>query len=314
MLPMDTQTKRQTLTSPKTFRNMRLLEEINAWAFVTPAVIGVIFLQVFPTLFSLVASLTDWNLISSPNWVGLNNYLSLFKTDPFFGQTLRFTFIYSCSIIFIAIPLSLFIALMLNQKIVGKTFFRLVLFLPVIIPTASAALAWRWMYEPTSGILNQILRAIGLAPVPWLTNTHTAIWGIIIEAIWANLGLNVVIFLAGLQNISQVYYEAAEIDGAGDWQKFRHITLPLLSPTTFFVLVIGVINALQAFDIPYIMTNGGPANSTQTVVMYLYTNAFRLQRMGLASAIGYLVFIIILVLTFLNFRLEKKWVFYEEAE
>lgn len=302
------------LNRPKTFRNMRLLEEINAWLFVTPVVIGIVVLQVFPILFSLFASLTDWNLISSPNWVGLDNYLSLFRTDPFFGQTLRFTLIYSCSIIFIAIPLSLFIALMLNQKIAGKTLFRAILFLPVIIPTASAALAWRWLYEPTSGIFNQILIAVGISPIPWLTSTQTAIWAVIIEAIWANLGLNVVIFLAGLQNISEQYYEAAEIDGAGNWQKFRHITLPMLSPTTFFVLVIGVINTLQAFDIPYIMTNGGPANATQTVVMYLYSNAFRLQRMGLASAIGYIVFIIILLVTFMNFRLEKRWVFYEEAE
>jgi multiple sugar transport system permease protein len=207
----------------------------------------------------------------------------------------------------------LFIAVLLNQDIAGKTFFRAILFIPVIIPTASAALAWQWMYATTGGIFNQLLQMVGLAPVPWLSNTHYAIWSVIIEAIWASLGLNVVIFLAGLQNIDAEYYEAAEIDGAGAWLKFRYVTLPLLSPTTFFVLVIGVIGTIQAFDVPYVMTGGGPANSTQMIVMYLYTNAFRLQRMGLASAIGYMVFIIILILTFINFRFEKRWVFYEEA-
>jgi multiple sugar transport system permease protein len=147
----------------------------------------------------------------------------------------------------------------------------------------------------------------------WINTTHTALLAVIIEAVWAGLGLNIVIYLAGLQSISKEYYEAAEMDGASALQKFTHITLPLISPISFFLLVTGIINAFQVFDVPFVMTSGGPANATQMIVMYLYANAFKLQRMGSAAAIGYIVFMLILLVTFINFRMEKRWVFYEEA-
>lgn len=291
----------------------RFREEVNAWLFVSPIVFGLLIFQVFPVLFSLYVSFTDWNLLSSPTWVGLSNYVDLFTIDPFFASTLRNTIFYALGTVFLGLILSLLIAMLLNQQLVGKDIFRALFFLPVILPTASAALAWTWMYDAQSGIINSFLKLLGATPIPWLINTKYAMWAIIIEAVWAGLGFNTVIFLAGLQNISQDYYEAAEIDGASAWNKFLNITLPLLSPTTFFVIVTSIINAIQIFDLPFVMTNGGPANATQTIVMYIYSNAFRLQRMGLASAVGYMVFIIILGLTFINFWLEKKWVFYEEA-
>ena len=284
---------------------MHVREEVNAWVFVLPVVIGLLVFQVFPVLFSLYVSLTDWNLLSSPLWIGLQNYVDLFTIDPFFFSTLRNTVVFALGNVTFGLIFALLLALLLNQNIAGKSFFRSIFFLPVVLPTASAALAWTWMYDAQSGIINSFLKLFGAAPIPWLTNTQYAIWAIIIEAIWAGLGFNTVIFLAGLQNISQDYYEASAIDGASAWQKFVHITLPMLSPTTFFILVTSVINAVQVFDLPFVMTNGGPANATQTVVMYIYSNAFRLQRMGLASAVGYMVFVIILVLTYLNFRLEK---------
>lgn len=292
----------------------RRQEERNAWLFVLPIVVGILIFNVYPVFFSLYTSFTRWNLLTKPVWVGFKNYATLFTSDPSFFTTLRNTTIYALSTVLIGIILSLVAANLLNMKIRGQSFFRAVFFMPVIIPTAAAALAWVWMYDASSaGILNGILKVFNVAPIPWITSGKYALNSIIIEALWAGFGLNTVIFLAGLQNIPQEYYEAAELDGANFWHKFIHITLPGISPTTFFVLVTSIINAVQVFDVPFVMTGGGPANSTQMIVMYLYTSAFRLQRMGPASAMGYIVFMIILVLTFINFRLEKKWVFYEDA-
>jgi multiple sugar transport system permease protein len=293
--------------------DMRIREEFNAWLFVLPTALGLLIFQLFPVLFSLYVSFTNWNLITPPKWLGFQNYRDLFTIDPFFVSTLRNTVLYAVGTVSFSLFFAILVALLLNQQLKGKEFFRAVFFLPVVLPTASAALAWTWMYDANAGIINSFLKLLGLAPIPWLVNTNYALWALIIEAIWASLGFNTIIFLAGLQNISKDYYEAASIDGANAWQKFVNITLPLLSPTTFFVLVTSIINAVQIFDLPFIMTGGGPANATQTIVMYIYSNAFRLQRMGLASAVGYMVFIIILGLTYLNFKFEKKWVFYEEA-
>lgn len=287
-------------------------EERTAWLFVLPIVVGILVFNIYPVFFSLYASFTRWNLLSPPTWVGLANYTTLFTSDPFFFSTLRNTLLYALGTVFAGIILSLGTALLLNLKIRGQNVFRSIFFMPVIIPTAAAALAWVWLYDASSaGILNGFLKYFGIGPIPWLSNGRYALLAVTIEAIWATFGLNTVIFLAGLQNVPQEQYEAAELDGANGWNKFVHITLPGISPVTFFVLVTTVIGAVQVFDVPFVMTGGGPANATQMIVMYLYTNAFRLQRMGLASAMGYLVFMIILVLTFINFRLEKKWVFYE---
>jgi multiple sugar transport system permease protein len=287
-------------------------EERTAWLFVLPILIGILVFNVYPVLFSLYASFTRWNLLSPPVWVGLANYTTLFTTDPFFFLTLRNTLLYALGTVFFGICLSLFTATLLNMKIAGQSIFRSIFFMPVVIPTAAAALAWVWLYDSSSaGIINAFLKFFHVGPIPWLTNGRYALMAVTIEAIWATFGLNTVIFLAGLQNVPQERYEAAALDGATGWSKFIHITLPGISPTTFFVLVTTVIGAVQVFDVPFVMTQGGPANATQMIVMYLYTSAFRLQRMGLASAMGYLVFMLILVLTLVNFRLEKKWVFYE---
>ena len=288
-------------------------EERNAYLFLLPVIIGILIFNLYPVLFSLYASFTRWNLLSPPIWVGLENYNNLFTKDPFFIPTLKNTVVYALGTVVIGMALSLGAAMLLNVKIGSRNIFRAIFFMPVVIPTAAAALAWVWIFDSSSnGILNGFLKTFNVAAIPWLTNGRYALLSVIIEALWASFGLNTVIFLAGLQNIPEEYYEAAELDGANSWNKFVHITLPGISPTTFFVLVTSIITAIQVFDVPFVMTNGGPANATQMIVMYLYTNAFRLQRMGSASAMGYIVFIIIMILTFLNFRLEKKWVFYEE--
>jgi multiple sugar transport system permease protein len=183
----------------------------------------------------------------------------------------------------------------------------------VVAPAVAVALLWQFIYEPNFGILNSVLRLIGIHGPPWLGSTKWAMRAVILEAVWAGLGFNIVIYLAGLQGISREYHEAAAIDGANVLQRLARITLPLLSPVTFFLLVTGVIGAFQDFSVPFVMTGGGPANSTQLMVMYLYNQAFQRQRMGVASAVAYMVFLVIVALTVINFAVGRKWVFYEEG-
>ena len=292
---------------------MRRLEERTAWLFVLPVVLGILIFQLYPVIFSLYVSFTHWDFVTPPIWAGVENYVGLFTTDRAFSQVLSNTALYAVGTILPGMAIALIFATLLNQGIIGQAAFRAIYFVPVVVPTAAVAILWRWIYEPNYGILNDALKVIGVRGPMWLTNTHSALLAVIIEAVWAGLGLNIVIYLAGLQTISREYYEAAQIDGANAIQQFFHITLPLISPTSFFLLVTGTISAIQVFDVPYIMTAGGPANATQMIVMYLYKTAFGLQRMGVAAAMGYIVFMLILLLTFVNFMLEKRWVFYEEA-
>ena len=296
-----------------TLSGQRRQEERLGWLFVTPLALGICLFQFYPVLFSLYVSFTQWNLLNPPRWVGTRNYVELFTTDRFFFKTLTNTGTYTLGVVLPAIALSLFFAMLLNQDITGKHLYRAIYFVPVVAPAVAIALLWQWLYEPNFGIINSILRFLGIQGPGWLGSTKWALTAIIIEAIWAGLGFNIVLFLAGLQSISKEYYEAAAIDGANSLQRFFFITMPLLSPVTFFVLVTGMIGTFQDFTVPFVMTGGGPANATQLVVMYLYGLAFRLQNMGTASAVAYAVFIVIVVLTLLNFAVGRKWVFYEES-
>jgi len=290
---------------------MRRREELTAWLFISPIVLGILIFQFYPTLFSFYISFTRWNLLTPPKWIGFSNFVELFTTDRFFYNTMSNTATYAFWTMLIGLSLGLIFAALLNQEIHGKYIYRAIYFVPVVAPTVAVALLWQWLYEPNFGVLNGMLRMIGVHGPNWLGNTTWAMRSVIVEAIWAGLGFNILIFLAGLQGIPQEYYEAAEIDGANAIQKFFSITMPMLSPTTFFLLVTGVIGGFQVFDIPYIMTGGGPANATQMVIMYLYNNAFTIQKMGLAAAISFIVFLLIITLTILNFQISKSWVFYE---
>jgi multiple sugar transport system permease protein len=294
-----------------TLVGVRKHEERMAWLFISPVVLGVLIFSFYPTIFSLYISFTRWNLLQPSKWIGFANYVDLFTTDRFFYKVLTNTAYYALGTVFSGIVLGIIFAVLLNRDIRGKLIYRAIYFVPVIAPTVAVAILWQWLYEPNFGVINGLLRMIGVTGPNWIGSTKTALGSVIIEAIWAGLGFNVIIFLAGLQGISREYYEAAEIDGASGLQKLFYITFPLLSPTTFFILVTGVIGAFQAFDVPFILTNGGPAGATQMIVMYLYVNAFRIQKMGVAAAVAYMVFIIILILTWINFRYSKKWVFYE---
>ncbi|CAN5579240.1 sugar ABC transporter permease [soil metagenome] len=299
-------------TKKSTFSTRQHYEERLAWLFVLPVALGIAIFQVYPTVFSLYASLTQWNLLTPPRWVGMRNYVELFTTDRFFFQTMRNTGVYTLGVVVPAMILALVFAILLNQEIRGKYLYRAIYFIPVIAPAVAVALLWGWLYEPNFGLINSALRVVGIKGPAWLGNTKWAMTAVIIESIWAGLGFSIVIFLSGLQGIGREYYEAAAIDGAGFFRQFYSITLPLLSPVTFFILVTSVIGSFQDFTVPFIMTGGGPAGATQLVVMYLYGLAFRLQNMGTASAVAYVVFMVIVSLTALNFVLARRWVFYEE--
>jgi multiple sugar transport system permease protein len=297
-----------------TLSRLRLQEEIAGWLFVAPVVLGVLIFQVYPVLYSLYISFTDWNLVRVPRWVGPDNYVQLFTTDLVFPTSVVNTALFTVGTVVPGLGLALLFALLLNQRIRGRFAYRAIYFVPVVAPAVSVAILWTWIFEPSFGVLNFLLKLVGISGPPWIASSSWAMPSVIIMSTWQGLGFNVVIFLAGLQSISPDYYEAAAIDGANAWQRFRAVTLPLLSPVTFFVLVLALINALQVFTGPYVLTRGGPANATVTVVMHLYNQAFRFQAMGVASAIAYCLFVIIVGLTALNFYLQKVWVFYEEGK
>jgi multiple sugar transport system permease protein len=292
---------------------LRRREEYTGWLFVTPVVAGILIFQLYPVIFALYTSLTEWDLVTAPRWVGAGNFLALLTTDRYFGTAISNTAIYTLGTVVPGVALALLFAGLLNAGIRGRFVYRSIFFVPVIAPLVSIAILWQWIYEPNFGILNFILRLFGIPGPVWLGTSQWALLAVIILAIWRRLGYDIVLFLAGLQSISREYYEASALDGANARQQFTHVTFPLLSPVTFLVLVLGIIDALQVFTVPFVMTGGGPANSTLTVVLLLYQNAFERERMGLASAIAYCLFAVVMLMTLINFGLQRLWVFYEDS-
>lgn len=297
---------------PRVKSRLRRREATTAWLFIAPVMIGVAAFQAYPVVFSAFISLTQWNLLTPPQFIGWGNYRNLLLNDPTFRTSLINTTLYALGTVVPGILLALLFASLLNRNIRGRAIYRAIYFIPVVAPAVSAAILWIWLYQPDFGIVNFLLHLIGINGPPWLASTRWAMPAVIIMGVWQSLGNSIVILLAGLQNVSRTYYEAAEIDGAGSFQSFRHITLPLISPSIFFVLVLSIVNAFQVFTSIYVMTGGGPANSTISVVMYLYQAAFQNQEMGSAAAMAYLLFAILAALTALNFYLQRLWVFYEE--
>lgn len=290
---------------------LRRREITAAYGFLLPNLIGFAIFTFFPVVAALFISLTDWDLLQAPEWVGLENYRTLFS-DPLFGQVLKNTALYVLGTVPLQMALALLVALALNQRIPGQLFFRTAYFMPVVASTVAVALVWRWIFNYDFGLLNSFLYMIGIQDPPnWLGSTRWALVSIIIMSIWQQVGYSMVLFLAGLQGVPQQLYEAAEIDGAGSWGQFAFITLPMLSPTTFFILIIGIINSFQVFDQALIMTQGGPANATNTIVYHIYRNAFQFFKMGYASAMAWVLFAIIFVVTLLQFRYQRRWVNYD---
>ncbi len=287
-----------------------------AFLFLLPNVIGFLVFMIGPLLSSLGFSLLKWNLLTPPEFKGLGNYAALLQ-DAEFWRSLKATFYYLGGSVPLGIVLSLALALALNQPIRGIRFFRTVYFIPVVSSMVAVALMWRWMYNPNSGVLNfmlnQVFRALRLPLVApdWLQSPVWAMPAIIFMSVWKGMGYNMVLFLAGLQGIPRHLYEAAEIDGASSQRQFWRITLPLLTPTTFFVLIMSIIGSFQVFEQAYIMTQGGPVRSTVTTVYYIYENGFQWHKMGYASSVAWALFALILVVTLVQWRLQDRWVFYE---
>lgn len=265
--------------------------------------------SVFPILASFYLSFFDYEMLQPLKFVGLKNYIYAFTRDPVFLETIYNTFYFSL----ISVPLGMMISLMVAQTIHSRThfkpFFRTAYFLPVVTPVISTAIVWRFMFQPSQfGFLNGIIAYVGLPAQPWLTSAALVKLALIAIGIWGALGYNLVLFLAGLAGIPTTFYEAAKIDGANSWHMFWKITWPLLSPTVLFVTVTGTISAMQIFTIPYMITRGGPENASRMVVMWVQQTGFEQFRMGYASALAYIFFIIILIMTLLQLRYMKtQW-------
>jgi multiple sugar transport system permease protein len=275
--------------------------------FLFPNLIGFLFFVGIPIVASFGLSFTKWDLLSSPEWVGLGNFIELIHSSEFWdavSNTLTFIVGYLPTVM----VFSLGIALILNKKIKGRTFFRATYFVPVITSWVAVSLIWKWLFNPAYGVINYGLSWFGIQGPAWLQDPFWAMPAIIITSVWKDIGFVMVIFLAGLQGIPETYYEAADIDGASPFRKFWHITLPLLAPTTFFVTVISLINSFQVFDQVMIMTDGGPAGSTTVLVQQVYNHAFRYFEMGYASAMSWVIFILIFTVTIFQIKLQKRWV------
>lgn len=286
-------------------------ERLAAWGFLAPALILFLVFAALPVLASFGISFTRWDLFTTPSFVGFENYLKIL-VDPIFHTVLRNTTLFVLGTVQVQMSIALGLALLLNNRVPGQAFFRVVYFLPVVSPSVAVALVWAWILNENFGLLNAFLSSLGVHNPPhWLSSTQWALPALMIVSIWQGTGYSMVLFLAGLQNIPQDVYEAGALDGAVGWKKFRYLTLPLLSPTTFFVLTIQVIFSFQVFDLAFVMTDGGPSNSTNTVVFYIYQNAFRFYRMGYAAAAAWLLFIVIFIVTILQYRLQKRWVHYD---
>ena len=286
-------------------------EAIEAYILILPTILGLIVFTASPVLASLYYSFTRWNLLSTPKWQAFDNYIELITEDPLFWITIKNTAYYVLGTVPTGTVLALFLAIALNQKIRFVAVFRTIYFLPVVSSVVAISVLWLWLYQSDFGLINELLRFMGFRGVRWLSSVTWAMPAIMIMSIWHGLGYNIVIFIAGLQGIPQDYYEAATVDGANSWHKFVNITIPLLSPVTFFVLTLSVINSFQVFAQAYVMTRGGPVNATKTIVYYLFQQGFENFHMGYASALAYVLFVIIVSLTLFQFWFQKRWVHYE---
>ncbi|WP_309570317.1 sugar ABC transporter permease [Deinococcus sp.] len=291
---------------------MARAEARSAWLFLAPSLVLFMVFVLLPVLAALGISFTSWDLFTKAHFAGLENYRQLLFEDKLFHKVLGNTAVYVVWTVPIQMALAFIVALLLNRGVWGQNALRVIYFLPVVSSTVAVALIWSWIFNSNFGILNALLSQLGVHDLPgWLNSSKYALPALIIVAIWQGLGYSMVLFLAGLQGISREAYEAGEIDGAVGWKKHRYITLPLLSPTTFFVTIVSLIGSFQVFDLAFVMTQGGPANSTNTIVYYVYQNAFQFYRMGYASAAAMILFAIILTFTLIQYRLQNRWVHYD---
>lgn len=282
-------------------------ERFAGWVFILPALLGTLIFIVIPVICSFGLSFTKWDLLNPIRFVGLDNYKEIFSEALFF-KIFWNTVVFAISTSVLGVIIPLILACILNSKIRGAEFYKTAYFLPFITPMIVIGVVWEWIFDPNIGLLNHILHL----HINWLYDTHFAMPALIIVSVWKLIGYNMVIFLSSLSGISQSMFEAAKIDGATPFQTFKNVTIPLLSPSIFFVVIITAISSFQVFDLIYLMTQGGPLDSTNVLVYAIYKNAFEYFNVGKASAIAYVLFFIILVLTLVQWSLRKKLVYNED--
>ncbi|HEY3923151.1 MAG TPA: sugar ABC transporter permease [Acidothermaceae bacterium] len=276
------------------------------YMFIAPGVLGFLLFILGPMLYSLVMSFENYPIIHPATWVGLKNWRALFH-DPLIWKSLKVTTYFAVGSVTVTVVVGFLLALLLNQKILFKRAIRTIYFLPSVITGVPVALLWSWMFSPQFGLINTVLKWFGIQGPQWLFDEHWVIPALILMSAWS-MGGAVIIYLAGLQGVPESLYEAAELDGAGAIRRTWYITIPMLSPIIFFNFVLSIIGSFQAFTQAYIMTSGGPNNSSLLYVLYLYRNAFSYFQLGYASAMGWLLFLVLLVLTLVVFRVSRKWV------
>ena len=293
-------------------KKSKLEKSRNRWGivFILPQLISLVCLGIIPIVIAFVLSFFDWNGVSAPVFTGFQNFKAVF-TDPDTGIAIKNTLVYSVIYVPCSIVLSLGLAMLLN-KAWGKMFYRAVFFLPQIVTSVGIAVVWSWIYQPQFGILNMILRFFGIEGKEWLRDPSTAMGAVIVMSIWWGLGYNIVLFLAGLQNVPRTYVEAAKIDGANERQVFFNITVPLISPTTLLVTITTMINAFQVFDQMFLLTSGGPAKKTYTMAIHIYQTAFKSYELGKASTAALILFFVVVAVSVIQFKLSDKWVHYGE--
>ncbi|GEK05233.1 ABC transporter permease [Schleiferilactobacillus harbinensis] len=287
-------------------RQRRRKNLFTAWTFIGPNFIGFFIFTMIPVVFSFVLAFMNWDSFNAPTWAGFTNFTRMFG-DETFKISFMNTIYYTIGTVPITMVLSLFFAILLNQKIRGMAFFRTTIFFPYITSLVAIAVVWNMLFHPTLGPINQFLHFIGITNPPgWTSTSQWALPAIIIVSIWRNVGYYMILYLAGLQAIPPELYEAAEIDGANKWLQFWNVTLPGLRPTTFFISIIATINSFKVFDLIQVMTNGGPGRSTNVLVFDIYNEAFVNFRFGYASAIALVLFAIVLGITIIQFQFQKK--------
>ena len=285
-------------------------ENLAGWLCASPWILGFFIFTLGPMLTSIYYSFTEFPLISPPQWIGLENYRQMVSGDKFFFQALKVTTLYSLISVPLHLAVGFFVAVLLNQRIRFVSLWRTIYYLPAVISGVAVALLWQWIFNSDFGLANWLLKSVGLEGPSWLLDPTWALPALIVMSLWG-VGGGMVIYLAGLQGVPTSLYEAAEIDGANSFRQFLHITLPMVSPVIFFNLVIGLIGALQTFTQAFIMTGGGPRQATYFFMLHLYNNAFQWLKMGYASALAWVLFVYILLLTLLVFRSSSLWVYYE---
>ncbi|MGE8203699.1 carbohydrate ABC transporter permease [Heyndrickxia sp. NPDC080065] len=291
-------------------KKKRQWSKLTPYIFVSPWIIGFVVFTLGPLLFSFVISFFDWPIVGEKKFVGFSNYITMFTDDPLFWQSLWVTVKFAIVFVPLNIILALLLAILLNQKVKGSSLFRTFFYVPSVISGVALAMIWGSVYDGEYGILNYLLSLIGIQGPDWLNHTSWALVAMVIASLWGQ-GSMMLIFLAGLKNIPHELYEAAEIDGAGTFYKFFKITLPLLSPTMLFNLIMTIIGAFQTLTLALVLTGGGPLQSTYFYAMYVYENAFKYFKMGYSSANAWIMFLIVLALTLLVFKSSSMWVYYE---